>query len=91
MHKAYCYPNPVGAGAAAHVRFALRETALVELNIFDALGAHVEGHRMGEMAGGENEIAWSVEGYPSGLYICKLAATSDGRQDEVLVRMAVSR
>ena len=91
LDKAYCYPNPVGAGAAAHVRFALRETALVELNIFDALGAHVERQRMGEMAGGENEIAWSVEDYPSGLYICKLAATSDGRQDEVLVRMAVSR
>ena len=43
------------------------------------------------MAGGENEIAWSVDDYPSGLYICKLAAIIGGRQNEVLVRMAVSR
>ena len=91
LGKAYCYPNPVGAGAAAHMRFALRETALVELNIFDALGAHIERHRTREMDGGENEISWSVDDYQSGLYICKLVASVDGRQDEVLVRMAVSR
>lgn len=90
--KAYCYPNPVGTGEAAHLRFALSEPAFVELDVFDALGARVGGEHLDSFAVGEHEITWSVDDYQSGLYICRLQArVSGGRQAEVLVKMAVSQ
>ena len=90
--KVYCYPNPVGAGEDAHLRFVLSEAAFVELDIFDALGARVGRGQRDAFAAGEHEIAWSVDDYQSGLYICRLRAQiAGGRQAEVLVKMAVSR
>lgn len=90
--KAYCYPNPVGAGEEAHVRFVLSEAARIELEVFDALGARVARRRVDGLAAGEHEIAWAVDDYQSGLYICRLEAKgTGGRQGEILVKMAVSR
>ena len=90
--KTYCYPNPVGAGEGAHLRFVLSADARVELAVFDALGTRVTRRRVAGLAAGEHEIAWAVDDYQSGLYICRLEATgSGGRQGEVLVKMAVSR
>ena len=86
----YCYPNPVGGGEDAHLRFVLGRGARVELEVFDALGARVERRRMDGLNPGENEISWSVSGYQSGLYICRLEArASDGQQGTALVKMAV--
>ena len=84
----YCYPNPVGGGQRVHMRFFLMETASVEIVVYDALGAEVErinadGHV------GENDIAWSVETYASGIYLCKIQAKTPARSASALVKMAV--
>ncbi len=90
--KVYCYPNPVGVGEEAHMRFVLSEAAFVELDVFDALGARVGKGHMDSFAVGEHQIAWSVDDYQNGLYICRLQARSmGGRRAEVMVKMAVSR
>lgn len=88
--SAYFYPNPVRAGERAHVRFYLAEAAAVELVIFDALGTRVERIRAQAQAG-DNELAWSVDGYNSGLYIGRLEAKSAGAKTQLLLKMAVSR
>ena len=80
--------GPVGGGQRVHMRFSLMETASVEIVVYDALGAEVErinadGHV------GENDIAWSVETYASGIYLCKLQAKTPARSASALVKMAV--
>ena len=92
LGRVYCYPNPVGPGEEAHLRFALSAAGRIELEVFDALGGRVGQHRSTGLEAGEREIAWSVEGYASGLYLCRLIAHGDdGRRGEAVVKMAVSQ
>lgn len=90
LEGVYCYPNPVADGARAHLRFFLREDASVEVEVYDALGALVE--RMA-LAGhlGENDTAWDVDAYASGVYLLKLRAKTASRSASALVKMAVSQ
>ncbi len=92
LTRVYCYPNPVGPGEEAHLRFELRAAGRVELEVFDALGRRVGTLRSDGLEAGEREIAWSVAGYASGLYLCRLIAHGDdGRRGEAVVKMAVSQ
>ena len=93
LATAYCYPNPVGTGEEAHLRFVLGEDAYIELEVFDALGAPIGSKRSDSFAAGEREIAWAVDNYQSGLYLCRLKARSAAgmRQEEIVVKIAVSR
>ena len=92
LDRVYCYPNPVGPGEEAHLRFALGAAGRIELEVFDPLGGRVGKLRRDGLAAGEREIAWSVQGYDSGLYLCRLIAHSDdGRRGEAVVKMAVSQ
>ncbi len=87
---AYCYPNPVRAGERAHVRFYLAQAAAVELVVYDALGARIERIKA-QAEAGDNELAWSIDQYVSGLYIARLEAKAAKAKSQVLLKMAVSR
>ena len=91
--RAYCYPNPAGGDEPAHLRFYLGRPARVSLTVYDAMGEVVERlEAAGARAREANEITWSIRGYASGLYLCRLEARGeDGRRGEVTVRLAVSR
>ena len=92
LDRVYCYPNPAGPGESAHLRFALGVAGRVELEVFDALGRSVDKLRSDGLEAGEREITWSVKGYDSGLYLCRLIAHGDdGRRGEAVVKMAVSQ
>ena len=92
LDRVYCYPNPVGPGEEAHLRFALGVAGRVELEVFDPLGGRVSKLRKDGLEAGEREIAWSVKDYDSGLYLCRLIAHGDdGRRGEAVVKMAVSQ
>ena len=92
LDRVYCYPNPVGPSEEAHLRFALSAAGRIELEVFDPLGGRVSKFRWDGLQAGEREIAWSVQGYDSGLYLCRLIAHGDdGRLGEVVVKMAVSQ
>ena len=92
LARVYCYPNPVGPGEEAHLRFALSAAGRIELEVFDALGGRVGKLRRDGLEAGEREVTWSVEGYDSGLYLCRLVAHGDdGRRGEAVVKMAVSQ
>lgn len=92
--RVYCYPNPVVGEDEAHLRFFLGRPASLRLEVFDAVGGRVEEREIQRelAAPAENEISWSVAGYASGLYICRLEARGEnGRKETVFVKMAVSR
>ena len=92
LDRVYCYPNPVGPGEEAHLRFALSAAGRIELEVFDPLGGRVSKLRKDGLEAGEHEIAWSVEDYDSGLYLCRLIAHGDdGRRGDAVVKMAVSQ
>ena len=92
LTRVYCYPNPVGPGEEAHLRFALSAAGRIELEVFDALGGRVGKLRRDGLEAGEREVTWSVGGYASGLYLCRLIAHGDdGRRGEAVVKMAVSQ
>ena len=92
LDRVYCYPNPVGPGEDVHLRFALSAAGRIELEVFGALGGRVWQHRSTGLEAGEREITWSVEGYASGLYLCRLIAHGDdGRRGETVIKMAVSQ
>ena len=92
LERVYCYPNPVGPDEEAHLRFALSAAGRIELEVFDALGGSVGKLRSDGLEAGEREITWSVKGYASGLYLCRLIAHGDdGRRGEAVVKMAVSQ
>ena len=92
LDRVYCYPNPVGPGEEAHLRFALGAAGRIELEVFDALGGRVGKLRRDGLEAGEREVTWSVGGYASGLYLCRLIAHGDdGRRGEAVVKMAVSQ
>ena len=77
LDRVYCYPNPVGPGEEAHLRFALGAAGRIELEVFDALGGRVGKLRRDGLEAGEREVTWSVGGYASGLYLCRLVAHGD--------------
>ena len=81
--RAYLYPNPVRYGDRARIRFFLSQPAEVRVAIYNPLG-----EKVGDLAHAnpipntDNEIAWDVTDYASGLYLCRLQA-SDGTRTEV--------
>ena len=93
--RAYCYPNPVEAATGrATVRFFLaREARRVTLRVYDAVGHQMDRLEAQDLRGAaDNEVSWPVDGYASGLYLCRLSASgADGSKGEVTLRMAVSR
>ncbi len=92
--RTYCYPNPVGAEGTAHLRFRLNRPATVQLTVFDAIGSRItEVVADGELDGpDEHELVWSVAGYDSGVYLCRLRVRgAGGAREETFVKMAVKR
>ena len=72
-------PNPVRAGRAVTLAFALPEAATARLEVFDALGRRVAVLAGGAFGAGRHTAAWSTDGLPAGLYVARL--TADGRTD----------
>jgi len=90
--SAYCWPNPVGSGDAAHVRYRVSAAATASVQVYDALGDRVGRVRAEAPAAGEYEISWPVDGYASGLYLVRLKVRgADGASAQTAIRMAVAR
>lgn len=90
--SAYCWPNPVGGGDAAHVRYRVSGAASAEVQVFDAVGERLERLKAQAPAAGEHEISWSIDGYASGLYLVRLKVRgAAGGSGETVIRMAVAR
>ena len=81
--RAYLYPNPVRYGDHARIRFFLSQPAAVSVAIYNPIGEKVGAlTHDNPVPNTDNEIAWDVTDYASGLYLCRLQA-SDGTRTEV--------
>ena len=89
--RVYCYPNPV-RGPRAHIRFYLGSAAQVGVTVLNALGEVVERLAMqNPVPLTDNEILWDTSNYASGLYICRVEATTADRSEVRFVKAAVIR
>ena len=88
--RAYLYPNPIRNGDRARIRFFLMESAEVSMTIYNPLGERVADlSHDNPMPNTDNEIAWDVTDYASGLYICRLQASNSTRTEVRFIKAAV--
>jgi len=84
----YNYPNP--ASDYTNIRYRLTKDGHVKIQIFDLSGRLIyEDKAVGEEI--SSEYKWSLDGYPSGVYICRLEASSGGSSDVQTHKIAVVR
>ncbi len=88
--RAYLYPNPIRNGDRARIRFFLLEPAEITMTIYNPLGERVADlTHNNPMPNTDNEIAWDVSDYASGLYICRLQASNSTRTEVRFIKAAV--
>ena len=88
--RAYLYPNPIRNGDRARIRFFLLELAEVSMTIYNPLGERVADlTHNNPMPNTDNEIAWDVSDYASGLYICRLQASNSTRTEVRFIKAAI--
>ncbi len=84
----YNWPNP--ATETTNIRYELRSAGTVKIQIFDLSGRLV--YETDETSGNiQNDHEWKLDGYPSGVYICRLEANSNGHKDVKSHKIAVVR
>ena len=82
----YNYPNP--ANDFTNIRYRLRKQGTVKIQIYDLSGRLVyEDEASGENV--DEEYRWNLDGYPSGVYICRLEALSGGSSEVKTHKIAV--
>ena len=88
--RAYLYPNPVRNGDSARIRFFLLEPAEITMTIYNPLGEKIADlAHDNPMPNTDNEIAWDVTDYASGLYICRLQASNSTRTEVRFIKAAI--
>ena len=88
--RAYLYPNPVRNGDRARIRFFLLEPAEISMTIYNPLGEKIADlTHDNPMPNTDNEIAWDVADYASGLYICRLQASNSTRTEVRFIKAAI--
>ena len=88
--RAYLYPNPIRNGDRARIRFFLLEPAEITMTIYNPLGERVADlTHNNPMPNTDNEIAWDVSDYASGLYICRLQASNSTRTEVRFIKAAI--
>jgi M6 family metalloprotease-like protein len=86
--KAYVYPNP-NIEDYTNIRYYLKDDATVRINIFDLAGdlvAQFNGPGEGSV---DNEVRWQLNGISSGVYLCRIEATSDRDQAFQIIKIMV--
>jgi hypothetical protein len=68
------YPNPFNATTT--IRFGLPERSHVTLTVYDLLGQEVARLADGIREAGRSTVVWDAGALPSGLYLCRLDASS---------------
>lgn len=66
-----CYPNPFNP--ATTVSFTADEAADIRIDVFTITGQKAVTLHSGRIASGKHSIQWNASGFPSGVYIVRLA------------------
>jgi hypothetical protein len=68
------YPNPFNP--TTHFEFRIAARGYVSLKVYDELGREVATLANGVRPPGEYTVTWNAAPYSSGVYFCRLEATS---------------
>jgi hypothetical protein len=69
-HLLTTFPNP--ANQETTIAYALDETALVEVSVFDMFGREISTLAKGTQTAGEQYLAWNMSGLANGTYLVRL-------------------
>ncbi|MBU1318585.1 MAG: T9SS type A sorting domain-containing protein [candidate division Zixibacteria bacterium] len=84
----YSYPNP--ASEFTNIRYRLSGPGNVKISMYDVSGRLVyEDDALGDNV--PVDYRWNLDGYPSGVYICRLEANSGGSSEVRTKKIAVVR
>ena len=86
----YCWPNPV-TGGEAHFAFRAAAGTRIELTVMDAAGNRRAAWSGTAGGGSGDEWLWDVSVVPTGVYFCRLEATSAGKGEDLIHRFSVVR
>ncbi len=86
--RAYNWPNPVYDGRT-FIRYFVTENATVKIKIFDVAGDIVTELNGTGIGGVDNEVEWDVSGVQSGVYLARIEASSGGKSEVAIVKVAV--
>lgn len=75
------YPNPFNP--VTSIKFSVKETSSVKLNIYDVQGRLIEKLFAGNLNPGEFRAIWNGSGFASGIYIYKLEVSNGKEPDFV--------
>ena len=81
------YPNPFNPSTT--IRFDLRQTSLVTLEIFNVLGQKVDSWNYGIMNAGRYDEVVNMEKFASGVYYYRISAVGDDGKKFVSVKKLV--
>ncbi len=76
-------PHPVDASGGSTIRFALPETADVDLALFDIQGRRLHTLASGRLDAGEHAVALGA--LARGLYLCRLQAVDGSASTKLIV------
>lgn len=86
--RVYNWPNPV-YGNETQIRFYVAEDAAVSVKIFDLTGIRVAELSAQATGGLDTEVSWDVRDIESGVYLARVEASSGGRTDVAVIKIAV--
>ncbi len=80
-------PNPVSlrSGGAVQLRFELRASAPVTLDLFDLQGRRIARLAQGTHSAGPHELTWAPRGLAAGSYLARLTTPSARRTAKIIV------
>ena len=86
-NSVFCYPNP--AKNSTTIRYYLNSDSQVSIDIYDYLGERIHKANLVGQAHADNEYIWNCSGAASGVYYCRIQATSAAREVWRMIKIAV--
>ncbi len=86
--RLYNWPNPV-YGDETQIRYYVADDAEITVKIFDLTGLAVAELKTQATGGLDGEVSWDVRGIDSGIYLARIQASSPGRTDVAVIKIAV--
>jgi M6 family metalloprotease-like protein len=86
--RVYNYPNPA-RDSHTTIRYYLAREASVSIKIYNLAGDLVAKMAGPGEPGTENEVPWNLDGVASGVYFCKVEASSSGETEAHTVKVGI--
>jgi M6 family metalloprotease-like protein len=86
-NSVFCYPNP--AKNSTTIRYYLNSESQVSIDIFDYIGERIHGVNLPGTAHADNEYVWDCSNTASGVYFCRVRASSAAGEIWRMVKIAV--